>query len=347
MPRMVSLCTGIGGLDMAAAEVYGGELVAYADNDAASAAVFSRHHPGLPNIGDITVADFLAYEDIDIITGGFPCQGISNAGLRKGLADARSGIYIHVMRAVRDLRPRLVVLENVSSILRRGGPTVVGYLASLGYDAQWITVRASDAVGACHPRNRWFCAARLRDAPRLERRRSGAQPDASRDADTYPAPQDAHCEPGVERGGPASAEAQGRGSRSDIGRRGLLPTPLASDGDHGGPDARHSDGSWKPPAIGHLIPDPETWGEYAPAIERWTRVIGREAPNPHDTGPRGGRRVAAPFVEWMMGYDRGWVTETPGLDYRAQMARLGNAVMPQHAVVALDMMESLQWTESS
>lgn len=119
--RIVSLCTGIGGLDMAVQEVYGGEVVAVADIDPAACAVLKRHYPDIPNAGDISRTKWRPDAGVDIVTGGFPCQDISNAGLRAGINGQRSGLYIHVIRAVRELRPRLVVLENVAAILHRGG----------------------------------------------------------------------------------------------------------------------------------------------------------------------------------------------------------------------------------
>lgn len=343
--RIISLCTGIGGLDLAVKQVYGGEVCAFSDIEPASIATFGRHHSGVPNLGDMSRIDWSGSGSVDILTGGWPCQDISNAGLRKGIEGERSGLYVHVLRAVRELRPRLVVLENVAVVTRRGGATVVRGLTEAGYDVRWLTVRASEACGACHPRDRWFAVASLRHAPRVQRQRAWrldveAEPVATGDAGG--AAQNTHGEPGQERRGAASEQEEGRRSRADAGRRNLLPTPLASDGSHGGPNARHSDGSWKLPAIGHLIPDPDTWGIYAQAIARWSALIGRPAPNPHDYGPRGGLRVAAPFVEWMMGYDEGWVTDTPGLTYGAKMARLGNAVMPQHAAAALLELEAIR-----
>lgn len=119
--RIVSLCTGIGGLDLAACAVFGGEPAAFADTDPSASSVFGRHFPGVPNLGDISRIDWNGSGSVDVVTAGFPCQDISNAGLRRGINGERSGIYVHVIRAVRELRPRLLVLENVAVILRRGG----------------------------------------------------------------------------------------------------------------------------------------------------------------------------------------------------------------------------------
>jgi DNA (cytosine-5)-methyltransferase 1 len=95
---------------------------------------------------------------IDIISGGFPCQDISVAGLGKGLAGERSGLFFEIARLVRECQPRFVFLENVPAIRTRGGERVVKELASIGYDCRWTTLSAA-AVGAPHKRERWFLLA--------------------------------------------------------------------------------------------------------------------------------------------------------------------------------------------
>jgi DNA (cytosine-5)-methyltransferase 1 len=120
----------------------------------------------VPNIGDITVYDWAQLVgQVDIITAGFPCQDISNAGKREGISGKRSGIYVHVVEAVRVLRPRLVFLENVAAIKTRGLWHVVADLAEIGYDLRWTCLRASDeSVGLAHHRDRWFGLAVPADA---------------------------------------------------------------------------------------------------------------------------------------------------------------------------------------
>ncbi|MGF7228861.1 MAG: DNA cytosine methyltransferase, partial [Candidatus Saccharibacteria bacterium] len=83
----------------------------------------------------------------------------------------------------------------------------------------------------------------------------------------------------------------------------------------------------------------DTWGVYTPAIARWESVFGHDVPAASEIGPKGGPRLSALFVEWMMGYEPGWVTGAPGLSRSAQIARLGNAVMPQQAAAALRLIE--------
>ena len=108
------------------------------------------------------------YGPIDLICGGFPCQDISLAGKGAGLAGARSGLWVHFARIIRDVRPRWVVIENVSALRRRGLGTVLADLAALRYDAEWHCIPAS-YVGAPHQRDRlWIIAYAERDELRLE-----------------------------------------------------------------------------------------------------------------------------------------------------------------------------------
>ncbi|MET9617133.1 DNA cytosine methyltransferase [Kitasatospora indigofera] len=156
---ILELCAGYGGLGRAV-EALTGERVRYvAESDPHAALIMAARYPRAPNLGDITRIEWSALAgQVDIITAGFPCQDISNAGKRAGLHGERSGIWANVLESVRVLRPRLVFLENVSAIRRRGLADVLGGLASIGYDAKWTCFRAS-GTGAAHVRDRWFCIA--------------------------------------------------------------------------------------------------------------------------------------------------------------------------------------------
>lgn len=155
--RIGSLFSGYAGLDAGVQQVIGGTVAWHSDIEPASVRLLEHHYPDVPNLGDITTVDWAAVEPVDVLTAGYPCQPFSAAGLRKGADDERY-LWPHVATAISRLGPRLVVLENVAGHLVRGFSDVVGSLASLGYDAQWATVRASD-VGAPHRRERLFVAA--------------------------------------------------------------------------------------------------------------------------------------------------------------------------------------------
>lgn len=143
---------------MAIQSLIGGETVAFAEKDEYAARVFSRHNPGVPNLGDITKVDWPEVRDRhrpDVIGAGFPCTDISNAGPRTGISGERSGIWKNIAEALGVIRPRLVFLENVSVIRSRGLDVVAQDMAGVGYSLSWTCVRASDA-GAPHLRSRWF-----------------------------------------------------------------------------------------------------------------------------------------------------------------------------------------------
>lgn len=95
---------------------------------------------------------------VDVICGGFPCPDISYAGAGAGLAGERSGLFYEFARIISELEPEVVVLENVAALLTRGLDSVLGTLASIGYDAEWHCLQAAD-VGAPHIRDRVFVIA--------------------------------------------------------------------------------------------------------------------------------------------------------------------------------------------
>lgn len=157
-PRIGSLCTGYGGLDLALEEVLGGRLVWYAETDLHAQTVLAHHWPDVVNHGDIRTLDWDRVAKVDVVTAGFPCQDISNAGARAGITGQHSSVWGNVVDAVRVLRPGLVLVENVAALLRRGFDVVHRDLAQIGYDTRWTCLRASD-VGAAHRRDRMFLLA--------------------------------------------------------------------------------------------------------------------------------------------------------------------------------------------
>jgi DNA (cytosine-5)-methyltransferase 1 len=206
-----SLCTGYGGLDLAAQAVFGGELAWWSDIEPAPIKVMQHHHPGVPNLGDLRVVDWPTVPRVDILTAGFPCQPFSNAGKRLGTSDPRH-LWPHIADAIGVLRPGLVLLENVPGHLRRGFDTVSAQLADLGYRLAWGIVSAAE-VGAPHLRKRLFVVAEDTDrpasdqrwltAPRQEARGGGMdQPSPMKSSGLLPTPH-ANCSTGPGRQGRA------------------------------------------------------------------------------------------------------------------------------------------------
>ena len=356
------LCEGYGGLSMAVAGVLGAELAWYSEIDPAACALLAHHHPDLPNVGDLTVADWDQVQPVDVLTGGWPCQPWSLAGQRKGAADERA-IWPHVARAVRALRPRLVVLENVASIAPAGElARAAGDLAALGYVGSWRRVRASD-VGAPHHRARIFICARpaVADPTHVGHERGGAarrrgtgpaygghaDPHAARIGRGAEGRNDGLWSEGLESGPVADAERVGRAGRdpgSPAGSQRPQEPWAATEGR--GAAAAYSEGEgWEGPGPEPAWGGPERgstpdvdWAGYAPAIQRWEHVTGRRAPSPTVLGARGGRQLSARFAEWLMGLPDGHVTDVPGISRNAQLKLCGNGVVPQQAAHALRLM---------
>lgn len=151
-----SLFSGIGGLDLGL-ERAGMTVIWQSEIDPYASRVLAKHWPHVPNLGDITAVDWSTVERPDLICGGYPCQPFSLAGVRRGEGDPRH-LWPHFHRAIRHLRPRYALLENVPGHLSLGFDRVLGDLAEIGYDAEWCSVPAA-AVGAPHLRWRIFAVA--------------------------------------------------------------------------------------------------------------------------------------------------------------------------------------------
>ena len=154
--KIGSLCTGYGGLDMAVEAFFGAETIWTCEFDKYASQVIEKRI-NKPNHGDLKTTDWTKVEPIDILTAGYPCQPFSYAGSRKGADDERH-LWPYIKEIIGILRPQFVVLENVRGHFGLGFGKVIGDLATIGYDATWRLVRASD-VGAPHRRERLFILA--------------------------------------------------------------------------------------------------------------------------------------------------------------------------------------------
>lgn len=155
--RTMDLFAGIGGFSLGLDRTGGFKTVRCVELDGSARTVLHRNFPGARIDADIRNQQFTEGE-ADVICAGFPCQDISQMGPRTGLAGSRSGLFWEALRAVRVVRPRFVLLENVVALLRRGMGTVLGALAESGLDAEWDCVPAAH-VGAPHLRDRiWILA---------------------------------------------------------------------------------------------------------------------------------------------------------------------------------------------
>ncbi len=339
--RVGSLFSGYGGLDLAVEHVFHAQTIWFSEIGPVQR-VFAHHWPDAPNLGDITTIDWSTVPPIDVLCGGFPCQDVSTVGKMAGLTPGtRSGLWSHMANAIDHLRPEYVVIENVRGLLSASAvratpegesdatpdratlrnlepdlwsvgnrPTrplralgaVLGDLADLGYDAQWVGLPAS-LVGAPHPRFRIFVLARA--------------------AISHPAR--IRCLAGRgESGSGAGASGHDRALAPDHrprpSRTDWLTRMEARIGDAVVADRRHL----------------HRWGRYADAIARWEYITDCEAPSPALFHESGGPRPAPAFLEWLMGLERGWVTNVDAtLTANQQMTALGNGVLPLQATAAM------------
>ena len=153
--RVLDLFSGIGGFSLGLERAGGFETVAFCEIEPYCRAVLAKHWPGVKQYDDVRTAEF---PDADIVVGGFPCQDVSHAGKRAGLAGERSGLYRELVRALRVVQPKHAIVENVAALLGDGMGTVLGDMAESGFDLEWDCVPAQ-AIGAPHERNRvWIVA---------------------------------------------------------------------------------------------------------------------------------------------------------------------------------------------
>ena len=441
MTTVGSLCSGYGGIELALSSVLDCDLAWFAEFEDAPAKVMAHHHPGVPNLRDLTKIDWTTVAPVDVITAGFPCQPFSHAGKRLGANDERH-LWPHIAQAIAVLRPRLALLENVRGLLstqgepdpewvaelarkavrwqvvihhviepkirkaRRRGQldritrlqtdavrlleqrrvamdtvrrarsrlvraigVVARDLANIGYVMRWYGLRAAD-VGAAHGRFRVFLFAVPADSDDQGLQGLAGQ---ARTASTG-----RHGHPVAGVGGSAltllpTPKASNNENRSSDWANGpnlgealallptpvadnsrglpqpgtdfqslpnvvcalpLLPTPSVADG-MGGHLTRSGDRSNELLLPGVAKAHQQAWGQYAAAIARAEQAIGRPAPPPTETGPKGAPRLSPRFVEFLMMLPEGWVTDVAGLTRNELLKMLGNGVVPAQCAAAL------------
>lgn len=164
-----SLFSGIGGMDLGL-ERAGLRCAWQVEIDEYCRRVLAKHWPDVEKYEDVRTVGKHNLARVDVITGGFPCQDVSVAGKRAGLAGERSGLWTEYFRIIGELRPRVALIENVPGLLTAGFDRVLCDLASIGYDAEWETISAC-AFGAPHPRRRLFTVAYANGKPRIGQQR--------------------------------------------------------------------------------------------------------------------------------------------------------------------------------
>ena len=163
----LDLFSGIGGFSLGLETAGLANTVAFCDIDKYCHKVLNKHWPHVPIFSDIKELNYETLRsnginNIDIITGGYPCQPFSVAGLKKGEQDPRH-LWPEYFRLVKELRPTWVIGENVSGHIKLGLDTVLEDLESEGYSTRTFSISAS-GVGANHKRERVWIMAHSNDA---------------------------------------------------------------------------------------------------------------------------------------------------------------------------------------
>lgn len=156
--RVGSLFAGIGGIDLGL-ERAGFTTVWQVEINPFCRKILELRFPHAKRFADVKEVNARNVEPIDLLAGGFPCQDLSVAGKREGIEGSRSSLWFEFSRLIGELRPRYVLIENVSGLLVYGAMRrVIGELSKLGYVGIWRVLRASD-FGASHQRKRVFIVA--------------------------------------------------------------------------------------------------------------------------------------------------------------------------------------------
>ena len=168
--RYVSLFSGIEAASVAWGPL-GWEPVCFAELDEFPSAVLAERFPDVPNVGDVTKVNWKKYRGkCDLVVGGSPCQSFSVAGKREGLK-GESGLMFEYIRAVREVRPRWFLWENVPGALtsERGEAfrQLLSEMDALGYGLAWRVLDAQ-FFGVAQRRERVFLVGRLGGKPPVE-----------------------------------------------------------------------------------------------------------------------------------------------------------------------------------
>lgn len=157
--RVLSLCSGYGGLELALAQALPGrdlDLIAACDNYGPARAVLAAHWPEAQQLKDV---HDLAPDSVqaDVVTFGFPCQDLSRAGHGAGLRGSRSGLFFRCAEIGHLSGARALIIENVPQALKYR-EAIDSELSRYGFSVRWARAEAWE-VGARHRRARVFLVA--------------------------------------------------------------------------------------------------------------------------------------------------------------------------------------------
>ena len=318
--RIGSMFTGYGGLEMGLERAgLDCRTVWHAETDSLVNTLLTSHGR---NLGDVRDVEWSRVSRVGMLVAGFPCQPVSAAGGQAGDLDPR-WLWPEVLRAVDELQPRRVFVENVRNLIAWGRgrlwSDMLDDLRVRGYGIRWLTMGAC-AVGAAHHRHRVFALATAGSGEGAWR--MPAQECGAREA-VFPTP--------------TTRDGDGRGTgdrrywtvRQALRTNGvpldvavaMLPTPRATDGTNGGPGQRHGHGGLALPSA----VQPDHWGAYAEAVRRHSKLYGRP-PRPTEPNSNGAPRLTVDFAEWLMCLPAGHVSSK--LPRLTALKAIGNGACP-------------------
>lgn len=161
MIKLGSLFSGIGGFELGLERALPQcKTIWQVEQDTFCQSVLRKHWADTIIYDDVRTVGAHNLESVDVLCGGFPCQDISTSGKQQGINHGtKSSLYYEMFRIICEIRPRIIVFENVAAISTMGGHDVFRTIASARYDAEWCTVRTGADFGLPHIRKRWFCIA--------------------------------------------------------------------------------------------------------------------------------------------------------------------------------------------
>jgi DNA (cytosine-5)-methyltransferase 1 len=321
--RVGSLFSGIGGFDLGFKRA-GMECAWQVEIDAKCRALLADKFTNVAIHEDVNHVGRSNLAPVDLICGGFPCQDLSVAGRRAGLAGERSGLWFQFQRVLEEMRPRWCVIENVPGLLSsakgRDFAVIVQALVELGYCVSWRVLDAQYA-GLAQRRKRVFIVGSLGDGRSAE---VLFEPESVR---WHPAPSRTARErvaPSLESrsrsGGVSTDFALNGGVVAHNGCDNLIPQVAGTltNRDSKGADSSPKEGHLIPvPATGfHLTQDPIAETELTPAMGSKTYTLGAH-------GAFGVRRLTPRECERLQGFPDDW---TAAFADTVRYRMLGNAV---------------------
>ncbi len=342
----ISLFSGVGMTDLAV-ESLGFKTVATAEIDKWCRGILAKRFPNAMHYHDVREVESCnpwfdgfklgRFPRPLLMSGGFPCQGISAPGNKLGLKDARSGLWSEFARAIHEFSPDIVFIENSSMLRSRGLDRVLCDLSDMNYDARWDCVPAA-AAGAPHLRDRVFVVAWPRPEADIEysdlkrpylgvavtagviRQEWLERSEGVKYISKMPRAGELRC-------GFVSERSPLFLTKTAKAGKFLYPTPTRADGTGGPGTSRHRKGGKN---LRTVIAEMEGSGRLNPEFIEW--MMGLPA---GWTDPSIGNGRLLPHPGWSAGHLFPRVVDKVQ-DRRPRLTALGNGLVPQAAVTAFN-----------